>query len=170
MCSSCAYGQVKRRPTRSKTTKVVTTKALSKETMIPGEKVSMDHFIVTTPGRLWETRGSESHDRRYKGGVIFTDHASGYIYHVPVVNFTAGEALRAKREFEQHMNTMGVTILNYHSDNGVFTAREFQDEISRMEQNLTLSGVGAHHQNAMAERAIGTLTVMTQTAMLHAVG
>ena len=168
MCSSCAYGKAKRRPTRSKTTKVVTTKALSKETMIPGEKVSMDHFIVTTPGRLWETRGSESHDRRYKGGVIFTDHASGYIYHVPVINFTAGEALRAKREFEQHMNTMGVTILNYHSDNGVFTAREFQDEISRMEQNLTLSGVGAHHQNAMAERAIGTLTAMTRTAMLHA--
>ena len=168
MCSSCEYGKAKRRPTRSKTTKEVTEKALSKETLIPGQKVSMDHFIVTTPGRLWETRGSEALDRRYKGGVIFIDHASGYIYHVPVVNFTAAEALRAKREFEQNMNLMGITILNYHSDNGVFTAQEFQDEIIRMEQNLTLSGVGAHHQNAEAERAIGTLATMTRTMMLHA--
>jgi hypothetical protein len=138
LCASCQYGKAKRRPVQSKTTREVVTKALSKETLIPGQKVSMDHFIVTTPGRLWETRGSESHDRRYKGGVIFIDHASGYIYHVPVVNFTAGEALRAKREFEQHMQSMGITILNYHSDNGVFTAHEFQDEISKMEQNLTL--------------------------------
>ena len=168
MCASCQYGKAKQQPAKSKMVKDATTKVLSKEALIPGQKVSMDHFIVTTPGRLWETRGSESHDRWYKGGVIFVDHASGYIFHMPVVNFTASEALRAKREFEQHMHSMGITILNYHSDNGVFTAREFQEEISKMEQNLTLSGVGTHHQNAQAERAIGVLSAMMRTLMIHA--
>ena len=128
----------------------------------------MDHFIVSTPGRLFTSRGSEAHDRRFKGGVIFVDHATGFTFVEPVVNFTAGEAIRAKREFEAEMSSMGVTVLNYHTDNGVFTATQFQDELATMQQGLTLSGVGAHHQNAVAERAIGTVTSIARTMMLHA--
>ena len=60
----------------------------------------------------------------------------------PVVNFTAGEALRAKREFESEMSSMGVTVLKYHTDNGVFTAAEFQDSLAKTEQAVTFSGVG----------------------------
>ena len=107
-------------------------------------------------------------DRSYKGGVIFVDHASGFVFVSPVVNFTAGEALRAKREFEAEMASMGVTIVNYHSDNGVFTSAQFQDELAKMGQDLTLSSVGAHHQNAVAEQAIGTFVSMTRTMMLQA--
>ena len=159
LCGSCQFGKAKRksnRPKREKSgaSKVAQEKILSKEVMFPGQKVSMDHFIVSTPGRLFSSRGSESQDRMYKGGVIFVDHASGFVWVEPVVNFTAGEALRAKRAFEKEMASMGVTVLDYHTDNGVFTAREFQDELTKMGQGLTLSGVGAHHQNAMAERAI----------------
>jgi hypothetical protein len=36
----------------------------------------------------------------FKGCVIFVDHASDYVHVEPVVNFTAGETLRAKRAFE----------------------------------------------------------------------
>ena len=128
----------------------------------------MDHFIVSTPGRLFSSRGRDRDDRMYKGGVIFVDQYSGYVHVVPVVNFTAGEAIRAKREFEAELESMGVTVTHYHSDNGVFTAAEFQDELVRVGQVLTLSGVGAHHQNGMAERSIGTVVSMTRTMMLHA--
>mgnify|MGYP002062561152 CR=1 FL=1 len=114
----------------------------------------MDQIIVTTPGRLFLSRGSEPLDKHFKGGVIFVDHASGYVFVAPVVNFTAGEATRAKCEFESEMASMGITVVNCHSNNGVFTAQEFQDELAKLEQGLTLSGVGAHHQNAVAERAI----------------
>ena len=173
ICASCAYGKAKRLATRrKKRTKAeqepAEEKVLSKDVLIPGQKVSMDHFIVSTPGRLFNSRGSESHDRMFKGGVIFVDHASGFVFVEPVVNFTAGEAIRAKREFEREMASMGVTVLNYHTDNGVFTAAAFQDELASMEQGLSLSGVGAHHQNAMAERAIGTVVSISRTMMLHA--
>ena len=175
ICGSCAFGKAKRKASRPKTIKgkdwkpaPVAEKVLSKETLFPGQKVSMDHFIVSTPGRLWTSRGSESHDRMFKGGVIFVDHASGYVFVSPVVNFTAGEALRAKREFEAEMASMGVTVLKFHTDNGVFTSAEFQDELARNNQGLTLSGVGAHHQNAVAERSIGTVTSLARTMMLHA--
>jgi hypothetical protein len=104
----------------------------------------------------------------YKGGVIFIDHATRYVFIEPVVNFTAGEAIRAKRAFEREMQSMGVTVLHYHTDNGVFTSSQFQDELSSKEQGLSLSGVGAHHQNAMAEREIGIAFSMARTMMLHA--
>ena len=96
------------------------------------------------------------------------DHATGFVFVAPVVNFTAGEALRAKREFEAELASMGVTVVHFHTDNGVFTAAEFQDEMAKNEQGLTLSGVGAHHQNAVAERAIGTVASLSRTVMLHA--
>ena len=177
MCGSCAFSKAKRRAVRSKFDKSVPRpeekpikieKLLSKEVLIPGQKVSMDHFIVSTPGRLFNSRGSDREYRMFKGGVIFVDHATGFVYVEPVVNFTAGEALRAKRAFEKEMSSMGVLVLNYHTDNGAFAAAEFQDELGNDGEGLTLSGVGAHHQNAMAERAIGTVMSMSRTMMLHA--
>ena len=173
-CASCEFAKAKRKPTkRTKTDKsappaVQPEKTLSKETLIPGQKVSMDHFIVSTPGRLFSSRGSEPTSRMFKGGVIFKDHATSYVHVEPVVNFTAGEAIRAKRAFEREFSSMGVTVLNYHTDNGVFTAAEFQDELSKMEQGMTFSGVGAHHQNAVAEREIGVIFNLARTQMLHA--
>ena len=173
VCGSCAYAKAKRKAHRPKTDKTGPVpppkdKLLSKEVLIPGHKVSMDHFIVNTPGRLFSSRGSESADRLYKGGVIFKDHATGHVFVEPVVNFTAGEAIRAKRSYEREMSSMGVTVLNYHTDNGVFTAAQFQDELAGVEQGLSLSGVGAHHQNAVAERGIGIVFSLARTMMLHA--
>ena len=107
-------------------------------------------------------------DKKFKGGVIFVDHASGYVFVEPVVNFTAGEALRAKQTFESELTLMGITVVNYHTDNGVFTAAEYQDEIAKMDQTMTLSGVGAHHQNVVAQHAIGTVMGIARTMMLHA--
>ena len=172
-CASCAYSKAKRRASRPKTQRtdheaVKPEKLLSKETLYPGQKVSMDHFVVSTPGRLFSSRGSEPVDRMYKGGVIFKDHASGHVYVEPVVNFTAGEAVRAKKAYEREMSSHGITIINYHTDNGVFTAAEFQDELLKLEQGITFSGVGAHHQNAVAEREIGTVFSLSRTQMLHA--
>ena len=63
---------------------------------------------------------------------------------------------------------MGVTVVNYHADNGVFNAMEFQDELIKMEQGMSFSGGGAHHMNAMAECGIGSVVAMARTMMLHA--
>ena len=59
ICASCAYGKARRLPSHVKSSKTTTEKELSKETLIPGQKVSMDHFIVTSPGRLFSPSGRE---------------------------------------------------------------------------------------------------------------
>ncbi|MGH3054777.1 MAG: hypothetical protein ACRDL7_07350, partial [Gaiellaceae bacterium] len=62
----------------------------------------------------------------------------------------------------------GVHIQNYRGDNGVFTSRDFRRQLELQHQGLTLSGVGAHHQNGVAERAIKTVTTHARIMMLHA--
>lgn len=167
-CAACMYGKAKRKSTGAKLTVDRRSKVLSKDILIPGQKVSMDHFSVSTRGRLYSGFGGTKDDEKYKGGVIFVDHASGFVYVVHVLNFTAGEALRAKLEFESVMANYGITVVQYHTDNGTFTAKEFSEQIDSNFQMMTLSGPSAHHQNAVAERAIGTIISLARTTMLHA--
>ena len=104
-------------------------KTLSNTIHYPGKQVSIDHFIVTTPGRLLGLRGLSKAKNIYKGGVIFKDPSFWYIHVEPVINFTAAEAIQAKQEFEYAMSTLGVTVTHYHTDNGVFTSSAFQGEL-----------------------------------------
>lgn len=167
-CAACMYGKAKRKSTGAKLTVDRQAKVLSKDILFPGQKVSVDHFSVSTRGRLYSGHGGAKDDEKYKGGVIFVDHATGFVYVVHVLNFTAGEALRAKLEFESVMANLGIALVHYHTDNGTFTAEEFTQQIDSNFQQMTLSGPGAHHQNAVAERAIGTIISLARTTMLHA--
>jgi hypothetical protein len=54
------------------------------------------------------------------------------------------------------------------SDNGIYTSAEFTRELEKEGQGLKRSGVGAHHQNGIAERAIRTVTEQARTMLLHA--
>ena len=56
----------------------------------------------------------------------------------------------------------------YCTDNGVYTSREFLEEIHTNSQKIRHSGVGGHHQNGVAECAIGNMTRMTRSMMIHA--
>jgi hypothetical protein len=69
---------------------------------------------------------------------------------------------------ESEAADVGVTIRQFHSDNGVFSSNEFREHCARLGQTLRFSGVGAHHQNGVAERAIQTVTNMARANMLHA--
>lgn len=61
-----------------------------------------------------------------------------------------------------------MTIKSYRTDNGIFTKEEFLSEIIEHNQTITCSGVGAHHQNGIAERAIRTHVTKARTILLHA--
>jgi hypothetical protein len=74
----------------------------------------------------------------------------------------------SKRAFERAAKSCGVKIKMYHGDNGIFKSAEFQDALTKLEQHLKLSGVGAHHQNGVAERSIRTVTEKARTMMQHA--
>jgi hypothetical protein len=57
----------------------------------------------------------------------------------------------------------------YHSDNtSVFTSESMAEKLKKFAQIIMFAGAGAHHHNGMAERAIGTITNMAHTMMLHA--
>jgi hypothetical protein len=64
--------------------------------------------------------------------------------------------------------TAGVTIQAYHTDNGVFTSKEFMRELAEKGQGMTLSGVSAQFQNGAAENAIKIVVRNARTMMIHA--
>jgi hypothetical protein len=49
---------------------------LKKDDLFPGQRVSVDHFICSTEGRLYDFRGKTSKEKMYCGGCLFVDHAT----------------------------------------------------------------------------------------------
>jgi hypothetical protein len=61
-----------------------------------------------------------------------------------------------------------VTSKAYRADSGILAKTEIQNSAKNQGQVLTSSGVGAHHQNGIAERYIRTLTARSRTMLMHA--
>ena len=141
---------------------------LKKEKLEDGDLVATDQFVVHQGGRLFTTSGREREEDQFKGGTIFVDSATGKQFVKCQVSLGVEETLLGKACFEREAALHGVKIKHHMTDNSVFTAQAFIDEIHKNDQKLTFSGVGAHHQNGVAERAIGTLVRRTRTQLLHA--
>jgi len=61
----------------------------------------------------------------------------------------------------------GWSVDSYHTNNGIFTKAQFCNTLLAANQGHTISGVGAHHQNGLAEHTIKTIQDMTWTMMVH---
>jgi hypothetical protein len=131
-----------------------------------GTKFSIDQYISGLPGQLTHTRGKEDKKTQYNGGTIFVYHCSGYIRHKNQIYLRIGETLKCKHSFECFAKQLNVNIKHYHADNATFGANEFKTYISNQDQELTFSGVGAHHQNGVAERSIRTVTQWARAMLL----
>ena len=95
------------------------------------------------------------------------DSATGFVFLDHQVSLTSAETIKTKRKFENFAKECGVKVLVYRADNQPFASDEFKEEISKNNQTITFSGVGAHHQNGVAERAIGTVTRLARAMLLH---
>ena len=62
---------------------------------------------------------------------------------------------------------MGVRILIYRGDNGVYTSKEFKEDRVTRQQTMSCSGVGVHWQNGVADRGISTVANSVRTMMLR---
>ena len=134
----------------------------------PGDFVSTDQFVVSTPGRLLEGYGRESAENCYDGGTIFVDACSGAQFVSPQVSLGAEDTVSSKQMFEDWLYDLTATeVKHYHSDNGVYTSAEFRADCKEHKQTQTFSGVGAKFQNARAERAIQTIMAMARTFIIH---
>ena len=168
-CAACQYGKQRRRALPGKTSTAVrdSVGALRKDDLLPGQRVSCDHFQCSTRGRLFTSRGKTHESSMYIGGAIFSDLASKYISVVLQANLTTQETLQAKDQFERMARDYGVVVQQYVADNGSsFTSKAFTEHLSTFAQVIRFAGVGAHHQN-ISERDIQTIMSIARCNMLH---
>jgi hypothetical protein len=169
LCAACSIAKAKRR-----TPSVQTTTAASKEMTLkaddlqPGNCISCDHYISPVKGRATADSGWSSSRHGYTCGTIYVDHASGFIFVQHQTLTSAEETIRGKMLVEREARDVNVKIKKYHSDNGVFSSKEFKDHCTSLGQDLTFSGVGAKFQNGVAERSIGTVSNMARANMVNA--
>jgi hypothetical protein len=99
---------------------------------------------------------------------FWVDHATSFVYVTFHASKAATELARSKSEFEHFASRFNIWIKNIRADNGVYSAQLFRDACTKNQQNLTFCAVGAHWQNGIAERFIGTITQRARTILLHA--
>jgi hypothetical protein len=168
-CPACQLAKQHRRTPRSATThaKPEREMAIRRNDLEPGECVSIDQYKCTTPGRLPTSYGKEQDSRRYTGGTIFVDHATSFVFINNQISAAAGETIQGKHKFEKFLDSFGVKVKSFRADNHPFNAQLFQDDLEIQQQDITFSGVGAHFQNGVAERAQQTITYWARAMMMH---
>ena len=102
MCPTCKYAKAKRRSTGYKaTTLPLYPSSIDDDVLRPGQKVSVDHFIVKEKERLFESKGKTPDHIMYSGGCIFIDHATKYFSIKLQVHLNVQETIAAKMSFER---------------------------------------------------------------------
>jgi hypothetical protein len=171
LCESCLLAHAwKRTPNVKRTRNLPESEgAPSRDQYEVSNFVSTDQLICRTPGQLPKGYGRESTDCCFQGGAIYNDAASGLFWVENQVSHGANETVMGKSYFEQWLWDMAyMEVKHYHGDNGIFSAEEYRLECKENGQSQSLSGVGAQHQNARAERAIQTIMFMACIFMVHA--
>ena len=161
-CPSCLYGKAHKRPWR---THKIDLKI--KPSTVPGAVVSVDQLESPVPGFVPIARGQPT-TSRYRGASVFADHGTGFTYVHLHQAMTMQETLDAKHAFERAAHQHVVRIWHYHCDNSRFADRSFMEDVHKAGQTITFCGVGAHHQNGVAERHICNITKGASTMLLHA--
>ena len=129
--------------------------------------VSIDQLESPIPGFVLIARGQPT-TSRYHGASVFTDHVSGFTYVCLHQAMTTQETIDAKHAFEHIAKQHAVRIRHYRCDNSCFADHAFMDDVHKAGQTISFCGVGAHHQNGVAERHIRDITESAQTMLLHA--
>ena len=165
ICAACTFASAHRRNWRTKGSKV---SAIRRETDInPGDGTSADHLMSRQPGLMPQSTGSLTH-RRFWATVIFTDHATDFVYGHPICSTSSQDTLDAKHAYERVAREHGVKVRGYHADNLRFNDNRFTGDCIRAGQRLSFCGVGTHHQNGVVERKIKELSNGARTVLLHA--
>lgn len=112
--------------------------------------------------------GFTSSRHGYTCGTIYVDHASGFVFVGHQRTTSAEETIRSKMIVEQSAKDAGFSIKEYHSDDGIFSSKEFKQHCTSQGQKQSFSGVGAKFQNAVAENGIKTVSNMARANMIHA--
>jgi len=160
-CITCNFGKARR---KSHNTNIG---HISADHTQPGAGVSSDGMEAATPGRPFTTKGQPS-NLRFRYASFWIDHMSSLVYVTFHPSKAVSELLRSKQEFKEWASRYNVSIKSIRADNGVYAAQAFKDSCMKHQQKLTFCAIGAHWQNGIAERFIGTVTERARTILLHA--
>ena len=163
-CAYCAFGKTHRHQWRHKGSSSHPIRSSSDVSL--GTQVSVDQMISGQPGLLAQMSDHLTR-RRISCATLFKDHFSGFTYCHLQVSSGHEETLAAKWTFEKFARSCGVQVRAYRADNGRFGEQAFRDECALQEQSITC-GVGAHHQNGIAEACVKVSTLGARTLLLHA--
>ncbi len=164
VCSACLYGKATRCPWR---TQQSNTPSDGYVPTTPGEVVSVDQLESNVAGLVAQMAGHPTHSR-YKVVTVFVDHATGFSFVHFQKTTDAEETIEGKELFERYAASMGHQIKHYHADNGVFASKAWRAHCIVKHQGLSFAGVGAHHQNGVAENKIRLLQSQARTMLIHA--
>ena len=131
-CAACQFGKQGRTPIPTHHSTKDATGSLTKDKLEPGQLVFSDQYESRLPGWAFTSKGLVSSSLKYGEGTLFIDAASGYIHVSHQVGHTAAETIESKMRFEREALTNGVSVQAYHTDNGVFTSKEFMRELGEM--------------------------------------
>jgi hypothetical protein len=165
ICPSCTFGKCRRCPWRTRGQPAGSLQSDSETS--PGDSISIDHVISAQPGLVPRMDGKYTHDCIIAGCVFF-DHVSGFSYTHLQTSVSNEQTIEAKRGYKQLADSHGVRVKSFHANNGIFAEKAFRDEVRSTNQTISYCAVGAHHQDGIVERHIGTLTLGARTNLLHA--
>ncbi len=135
ICSSCIEGGMKWRPAAKgikKNTQVDDKKGILKcEKLERGERIFSDQYASpTVAGRNYNLRGQMQSTLSFKGGTIFCDCATGFIFLRHQVSFTGMETANSMMALEREASSLGFAIKGWHTDNGVYTSKAILDHLA----------------------------------------
>ena len=162
LCPACILGQQRKRAWRSKGQPDTIRRA---EHLKPGALVHVDQLVSGQLGFIPQVTGALTAER-IVGATVFVDSYSNFRYVHLMRRLDTIETLEAKTNFERLLDTYGVKVQAYRADNGRFADLGFMEACKDAHQEITFCGVGAHHQNGVAERAIGDLTSTARTFLV----
>jgi hypothetical protein len=165
ICAACLHGKATKTPWRTK----ADPRRAPRVATTPGECIVVDQLESSKPGFIGQLRGSILTKLRYRYATVFVDMYSDYTFIYLHTNITSEETIKAKIAFENHADTFGVKIRQYHADNGRFQDVDFKKDCENKGQILSFCGVNAHFQNGWAEKNIWDLQDATRTSLLHAI-
>ena len=98
---------------------------IKKDHILTGNMVSVDHYILRSPCRLFHKKRKSDTSEIFLGRCDFIYHVSGYIIIKHQVAIKATETFQPKLTFEREDQSQGVAIKQYHTNNGIFNYSDF---------------------------------------------
>jgi len=156
LCHDCQCGKAKCQSLKN-------LQPIGERPLRPGKMCCVNQMIASCPELPYMMRGRHS-SHRYSTCTFFVDVATWFIFPHFQESTNAHETLLGKQRYEQFCRCYQHTVQEYCSDNGIFTDKDFTENLANTGQWHMVAGTGAHHMNGIVERSIGFISTWTLTS------